>query len=264
MRIVSINTGRNAGDYVRRLPVLAARLAELSPDIVCAQEVFRSEDGQFDTATDLGRVLAMPVAHVPARPKARNVLGHGPVMSTSGLAVASRWPIVTATSLELPTSPADGGRSAQIVEIEAPVGRLRIVNVHFSFLDPPEGEALRVAQWAALAPWRDGRLPTIVAGDFNAAPESSLIRHLAADPTIDLGPDDLAAAPPTSLGGLLDYDSRGAVVDYVLALKPALSITSRTTALAEIDPVLGTAPSDHAAVVVELRAGAPGITTRNA
>jgi hypothetical protein len=38
-----------------------------------------------------------------------------------------------------------------------------------------------------------------------------------------------------------------------LAKAAALSIVSRMTALAEIDPALGTAPSDHAAVVANLK-----------
>lgn len=251
MRILTINTGRNAGDYVPRIALLARRLRDLAPDIVLAQEVLATDDGHHDTAGVLAAALGFSLATAPARRKSRTVEGVARV-STSGLAVLSRLPIVSSEAMPLPTSEADGGRVAQFVHLRAGDRTLRLVNVHLSFLDGEEGQSMRAAQWQAVEDrLAEHDLPTIVAGDFNAAPSSALICKLTVDPRFDFGPGDLEELPPTSFGGLVPVTDEGEVVDYVFAAGSEVRILKRQVALREVDPVLATAPSDHAAVVVE-------------
>jgi len=251
MRIVTINTGRNVGDYVPRIRLLARRLRDLAPDIVLAQEVFASEDGRYDTAADIAGALGLALATAPARRKPRSVDGTS-LMSTSGLAVFSRLPIVSGEAVPLPTSDADGGRVVQIVRVRTGVRTLRLINLHLSFLGGAEGDAMRTRQWQAVEDrLTEHNLPTLVAGDFNAAPTAPLMRMLMGDSRFDFGPG-IAASPSTSFGGLLPGAGAGEVLDYVFSADPAIRILSRDVALREIDPALATAPSDHAAVVVDV------------
>lgn len=253
MRIVSINTGRNAGDYLARIVRLAARLAELEPDVVLAQEVFASTDGRYDTVRVLADTLGMTAAHAPAREKPRTVAGKA-VMSTSGLAVFSRFAVAQSRAVPLPTSDADGGRVMQIATIDAGGRPLRLINLHLSFLDGADGHRMRAAQWDAVEAEVDSAdIPTVIAGDFNATPDGPLLRRLLARTRWDFGPDDLATTTPTALGGLLDVGGdTNRVIDYVIAVRPRLRMTARRVALTETDPALGTTVSDHAAVVADV------------
>ena len=65
MRIVTLNTWKNEGDYARRLPLMRDGLAALSPDVVCLQECFVA-DG-FDTAAFLAAELGLHLYAAPAR-----------------------------------------------------------------------------------------------------------------------------------------------------------------------------------------------------
>ncbi|MEZ5844479.1 MAG: endonuclease/exonuclease/phosphatase family protein [Hyphomicrobiaceae bacterium] len=251
MRVVTINTGRNWGDYVPRIARLAERIAELAPDVVLAQEVLASEDGRHDTADVLAARLGFHVAAAPARQKPRTIAGV-PVMSTSGLAVLSRYPIAAHRAEALPTTDADGGRVMQVAEIDAPGGRARLVNLHLSFLDDTKGDRLRDAQWDRVAALLDDMaMATLIAGDFNATPGSALMRRLRADTRLDFGPGDLALSPATSLDGF-GTGTNGRVIDHVIAVRPHFALTRRDVALAAVEPALGTPLSDHAAVVAEV------------
>lgn len=252
MRIVSINTGRNAGDYPVRISVLARRIRALNPDIVLAQEVFATADGRFDTAAVIAAEGEFQYASAPARPKLREVAGQ-PLMSTSGLALFSRFPIQQGTAIALPTSEADGGRVMQVVEVNVQGTPLRLVNLHLSFIGGADGDRLRGVQWreveTAIAA---SDLPTVIAGDFNATPSSPLLRGLMSDRKFDFGPDDLETSLPTSFGGLIDAGGGGEVLDYIVAVRPGVRLRRRRVELTAVEAELGSCVSDHAAVVAEV------------
>ncbi|MEE8306309.1 MAG: endonuclease/exonuclease/phosphatase family protein [Gammaproteobacteria bacterium] len=85
-----------------------------------------------------------------------------------GLALYSRWPLVSAEAISL------GGSTAAIVaDLESPNGPLRIITVH---LRPPLSEdwaAQQTRQFDALTEFAiQADIPLAVAGDFNATPWS--------------------------------------------------------------------------------------------
>ena len=118
MRIVTLNTWKNEGDYARRLGLMARGLQALGPDVVCLQECFAAQG--FDTACALGKALGLFVAAQPARSKIRPHAGR-PTLSTSGLAILSR------------SSPA----AAQRLDLVTPAGDLRLLNLHLTHLRGP-------------------------------------------------------------------------------------------------------------------------------
>jgi endonuclease/exonuclease/phosphatase family metal-dependent hydrolase len=69
MRVVTLNTWKNEGDYLRRLPLMRDGLAAMAPDVVCLQECFVAEG--FDTAARLAAELGLDLHPAPARAKPR-------------------------------------------------------------------------------------------------------------------------------------------------------------------------------------------------
>lgn len=172
MRIVSLNTWKCDGAYRQRLGLMAEGLAALAPDVLLLQEVFATEDGEVDTATFLARALAMHVAVAPARCKPRWIEGQSR-LSTSGLAVLSRYSLPSWKVLELPSDEADGERIALLASISQGKQEMWLANLHLTHL--PEAGILRTRQLqscltalAALA----GKTPCLIGGDFNAAASS--------------------------------------------------------------------------------------------
>jgi endonuclease/exonuclease/phosphatase family metal-dependent hydrolase len=234
---LSLNCWKNDGDWPARLARLAAALAREGPAIACLQEVYA--DRTVCAARTLAEASGLRLVHHPAREKDR---GAGP--STSGLATLSAFPILGAEALALPSSPQDGGRFAQSVDVETPFGRLRVLNLHLTHLRG--AEALRAAQLEAALGWaRAGwQGPILVAGDFNARADDPALAGLFG------APDVIQAAPLGASTSLLGRP--GALIDHVALLQaPGLSLSS-TLALHGDDAV-----SDHAAVRA-LIAAAPG------
>ena len=87
MRIVTLNTWKNEGDYPRRLALMRDGLAELAPDLVCLQECFANAG--HDTAAWLAAELGLDCHAAPARAKVRRHMGQD-LQSTSGLAILAR------------------------------------------------------------------------------------------------------------------------------------------------------------------------------
>ena len=69
MRIVTLNTWKNEGEYERRLDLMAVGLGDLRADVVCLQECFVG--GGSDTAARLAAALGMRAYPAPARRKLR-------------------------------------------------------------------------------------------------------------------------------------------------------------------------------------------------
>ena len=175
IRVLTLNSWKDEGDYDRRMSLIASQLPPLDCDIVCLQEVFSAGEGAPSTFDSLSGITGLTGFHSPARHKHR----HGQ-WSSSGLAVLSRWPIQAAEPIALPSNPLDGERIAQKVDIDTPHGPLRVVNLHLTHLTGPDAARLRQAQLAeihrqALIGWTG---PIVFAGDFNASPEEEALQLL--------------------------------------------------------------------------------------
>ena len=243
MRIVTLNTWKNEGDYARRLDLMARGLAALSPDVVCLQECFAGAGR--DTAARLAIALGLNGYARPSRAKPRPHEGTL-VACTSGLAILSREPAIAESTYTLTSHPADGERIAQRLDLAAEGRRLRILNLHLTHLRGPESAALRARQLAAALDWAaaDQDVGLVVAGDLNAAATAPELAALNAQVGFDAATFLGARAEARGL-------ARPAIDHLVLQTPGGWRIASRFRALDEVDPE-GWLPSDHAAVVVDL------------
>jgi endonuclease/exonuclease/phosphatase family metal-dependent hydrolase len=243
MRIVTLNTWKNEGDYARRLDLMARGLAALSPDVVCLQECFAGA-GQ-DTAARLAGALGLTAYARPLRAKSRPHDGTL-VASTSGLAILSREPAVAESGCALPSDAADGERIAQRLDLVAEGRRLRILNLHLTHLRAPEFVTLRARQLTEALRWAaaDRDVGLVVAGDLNAPASAPELAALNAQMGFDAA---------TFLGSR--GERRGlaspAIDHLVLQTPGGWRVASQFRALDEVDPE-GWLPSDHAAVVADL------------
>jgi endonuclease/exonuclease/phosphatase family metal-dependent hydrolase len=237
MRIVTLNTWKNEGDYRRRLRLMRDGLAALAPDVVCLQEVFVTQGA--DTARELGSALGFVVHVAPARYKARCHEGRA-VRSSSGLAILTRWP-GTSASLMLPSDPADGERIAQRLDLQVGDRALRVLNLHLTHLRG--ATALRAKQLDRALAWAAEGLVDglVVAGDLNAAADDAA-----------LAPLGLSPRPGTLHGARVGAAPAAAAIDHCELVSPG--------GWREIDRVRGLEtpddggwfPSDHASVGLDL------------
>ena len=175
MRIVTLNTWKNEGQYERRLALMAKGLGELAPDVVCLQECFQA-DG-FDTARHLADTLRLDAAVAAARHKLRAHQGRR-IESASGLAILRRNGALASGRLALPSDPADGERIGQWADV-AP--GLRVLNLHLTHLSGPQAASLRKAQLErAMSAARRPGCGLLVAGDLNATAQAPELAPIAA------------------------------------------------------------------------------------
>ncbi|MFM7331907.1 MAG: endonuclease/exonuclease/phosphatase family protein [Brachymonas sp.] len=177
MKLVSLNTWKAEGQYLRRIEAMAQGLKALSPDVIALQEDLRTADELTHTARSLALALDMQVFWLPARPKLRTV-GMQRKLTTSGMAILSRYPVQEQHVLALPQDERDGERVAQCVRLADPAGDWWLVNLHLTHLD--DRADLRKQQletilsaMADLAPTQ----PVVLCGDFNAGPDDEEISH---------------------------------------------------------------------------------------
>jgi endonuclease/exonuclease/phosphatase family metal-dependent hydrolase len=107
-----------------------------------------------------------------------------------GIAILSRWPIAFDTLVHLPVNPPQlrsgvsyEPRGALVALVNSPVGRLRIVNTH---LDASGSDSFRIQEAPTVLQAADpdrlvvasapdlGRVTTLIGGDFNSEPNSSV------------------------------------------------------------------------------------------
>lgn len=168
LRIVAYNIHHGAGmDEVIDLDRIARLIVSLQPDLVALQEVdsvverTRNVD-QASVLSDLTELTAHFGAFMPYQG------GH------YGMAVLSRWPIVSVTNHRLPDG--EEPRAALAVRVRSPkTGReLDFVGIHLY-----RSEAERLAQAERLMEvYRREPRPSILAGDFNSQPGSVVLDSL--------------------------------------------------------------------------------------
>lgn len=242
IRLLTLNTWKDEGDYDRRLALTAEGLADLRPDIVCLQEVFAADEDGRNTARVLAAASGLEARLAPARAKFR-----GGRWSTSGLCVLSAFPVRAVERIALPFDPNDGERIAQRVDLLTPVGPLRVVNLHLTHLPGRAAAGMRRRQLEAVLGrafegWSD---PVVFAGDFNAVPGAPELGSLLARPDVTCSAA-LMADDSTMMAG------PRRMIDLV-ALRGAgrMGMESARTVLAEPDAD-GASPSDHKGVLAVL------------
>jgi endonuclease/exonuclease/phosphatase family metal-dependent hydrolase len=265
MRILSWNLWWRYGPWQQRREAIAATLAGLRPDLCGLQEVWGAPGENL--AADLAGRLGMHWCWAEA---ARG-RGAGHEELSIGNAILSRWPIAAQAEVALPAGELAGeARVAVHACIEAPGGALPLFTTHLTYgvgRSQVRTEQVRrlagfVAEHAA-----DCVYPPVVTGDLNAEPGSDEVRLLGGLLTAPAVPglvlvDAWRYAEPGDPGFTWDHrngyqagtvlpDSR---IDYILSGLPRQGLGQvQSAGLGGTTPVDGVWPSDHFAVVADLR-----------
>jgi endonuclease/exonuclease/phosphatase family metal-dependent hydrolase len=262
IRVAPWNVWGRFGPWRQRRAGLVRALREAAPDVVLLQECWFD-----DTGADQAVEFAAELGYASS-------FGGGTLLFGDwglGNAVLSRWRINEAQFHQLPAlPPANWGGLAQRVVIDGPRRAILVYNVALDW--PPQASsarqhALRALAATIIADPLYATAPLVVAGDFNAGPDSDEIRMLVgrretACPGFVLfdawdAAGDGGAAPTWSranpwVAPNLLPDQR---IDYIFTGWPRRGgVGSATTCLLiGTDPHQGLLPSDHYAVVADLR-----------
>ena len=262
MRVMSWNLWwRFGGNWRERQDGIVSTLRDLRPDVAGLQEVWGGE-GTSQAQVLAGR-LGMHAAFAapslpppPMPPESPDQVG-----VEVGVAVLSRWPVLHVRRHRLPS--ANRVRPvALLATLDHPAGPLHVMASCVEW--EPDFAEDHLAQTRTLAkllldPALDGPLPVLLAADLNAPPDSLEVRALT-DVMIDTwaaGGGDPAEVTLSSRNPFAPREAERQIdqrIDYVLA-RPgtggqALSVDRALVAGAPVD---GLPPSDHAAVVADLR-----------
>jgi endonuclease/exonuclease/phosphatase family metal-dependent hydrolase len=259
MRVATWNLWWRFGPWKERQPAIAETLRRIDADVIALQEVWDVDDGpgQSEALAD-----TLGYEHVFAA-------GFDAGEAAFGNAVLSRWPIAASDTRPLPTTPStDEFRVALKVDVDGPRGRFELYTTHLNWRY--DESHVRQAQVRALAEFvgeSTGRaFPPIVCGDFNAEPDSDEIRMLtgrAAVPVPRLVFVDAWDVAGNGTGFTWSNDNAFAArdleadrrIDYVFVgwRKENGAGHVVDARVAAVDPIDGVHPSDHYAVVAELR-----------
>lgn len=251
--LLTINTWKGDGNYRQRLALLRTQLAELQPDVIAGQEVFRAESA--DTGRELADALGMHYAYAPARPKPR--LFEGKLTdSESGLGILSRFPILETSTLPLPAHPDDTDRLAQFAWLRVNGRPVLIVNTHLTHL---RGQSeLRQRQLDTLLSHPALTNPAgcvFLGGDFNADAHSPEIQFLLTHPTISVR-NAYQLGNGTQPGYTMPDRSgnrRGRCIDFIFSLTADNSlqpIITEARVVLDSPDASGNYPSDHCGVLI--------------
>lgn len=184
LRILTLNLWAQHGPWLARAAAIRAGLVAELPDVVALQEVLGFADGltQLDELCgELPIGLYPDSAYAPACQ-----LGEG---RTFGNGLLSRHPILEYKTITLPNPYQREARALLAVLVDLPGGRqLPVFVTHLDWqLDGSYARCQQVRfiadqidTWVAAARRRPGAdvLPAVLAGDFNAEPESDEVRFL--------------------------------------------------------------------------------------
>jgi endonuclease/exonuclease/phosphatase family metal-dependent hydrolase len=266
LRVLTWNIWWRFGPWEARRPAIAATLARLDADVICLQEVW--DDGEVCFAEELAQGLGYHHAY-----------GYRLDLDAVrfGNAVLSRWPITGNEVHPLPAPPeVEELRTCVRADIDGPRGPLQVFSTHLNWRFDQSAvrqEQVRsICQFIAASRPAGGReFPPILCGDFNADPDSDEIRLLSgrsATPEDKLVFHDAwevaGQASSSSASGAtwsnanpyarldLEPDRR---IDYVFVGWPKAGGAGHVTAcrVEGLDSVDGVVPSDHLAVLAELR-----------
>jgi endonuclease/exonuclease/phosphatase family metal-dependent hydrolase len=264
LRIVSWNVWGRYGPWEERQPAILQNLRGIDADIVCLQEAWTEADRS--QPADLAGALGLHHEYAPAF----EVNG-----GWSGNAVLSRWPIARSQVVGLPmegggardTDPGEA-RVALFVDLDGPRGLVQVFCTHLSWRGDWSG--VRQAQVAEVcrfvASTRPRPFPAVLCGDLNAEPASDEIRMLTGRAAVPVpgvvfrdawevagsGDGATITARNPYAAGALDREMR---IDFVMVGQPKLGGAGhvRSVRVGGDQPVDGVWPSDHLAVVAELR-----------
>ncbi len=179
LRVLTLNLWNLSGDWRRRREEVVRWISQLQPDVVCLQEVIDDGAGR-NTARWLAERLAFEgctFAGVEARP------GY-----SFGNAILARHPLGYESSHLLPDSPGPSDIQRLLVHGRTADGN-DVFCTHLTSLYPSgrlrEQQVLRIVEIISEVADPASPLPPILAGDFNAEPDSTEIRYLTGSTSLE-------------------------------------------------------------------------------
>jgi endonuclease/exonuclease/phosphatase family metal-dependent hydrolase len=246
VRIATLNIWCRRGPWTDRLALIRGELRQLAPEVVALQEVIRDRDGC--QAHEIAAGLDCTVAYAPAAFR-------------QGNALLSAHPVLEQQVLALPGADRAEPRALLCVRLDTPQGELPVFVTHLAWkanesalrLEQVRFIAERVAEFAP-----PGGLPPVLAGDFNAGPDTPEIAHLT-----DSGWTDAWTCGGDGTAGFTfdrrndyarEWNEPDQRLDYLFVRDAAGSggPSPKNTRLAFTTPVGGVWPSDHFGVVTDL------------
>ncbi len=264
VRVLTWNVWGRFGPWEARERRIVADLIGAAPDVVVLQESWRTDDGSSQAERLAGE---LGFGHWFAGTGSLAFDGWSPVA-----AIVSRWPIADPVQTPLVGPEPLRGWPGEVLAgvIDGPRGPIPLMNVALDW--PPQSSALRqssVRRLAELAKeWgAHKRFPVVVAGDFNAAPDSAELRMLTgSDETAIPGFVLFDAWDKAGEGPGVTWDRRNRWaaptllpsrrIDYILTGWPGQEGGAGDVVAAEIVGCLpddGHPPSDHYGVLATLR-----------
>ncbi|HEY1543190.1 MAG TPA: endonuclease/exonuclease/phosphatase family protein [Xanthobacteraceae bacterium] len=277
LRVLTLNVWNDEGNGSARTKLINREIRRLKPDLVSFQEVVRKPDfGQLAHLIDGTGLHGTHQADLqPVTPPFFDRYGGG--------AVASRWPHQPLEVLDLRLAGANDVPWATLaVSVVIPdLGEMLFIVATASWR--LNAEHVRERQALALADL-DARhrktLPTIIAGDFNAAPDAASIRFLTGRQSLDSrsvhyhdawdiageGPGHTwTTANPNAKAGIdrmVRQPKHARRLDYVFIggwdAHPAASAHVKAAALVLDSAVGGLWASDHFGLLVDIEVGKSG------
>lgn len=175
LRVVSWNVWWQFGAWQDRAPAILQVLRDLDADVICLQEVWGENGTSFaeQLAADLG------YHHVYAPGATLNDV-------RMGNAILSRWPILDHQIIALyDQKNAEEVRVAVHALIDGPRGKLPVFSTHLNWQQ--HHSHIRQRQVADLVQFikqtKPCKFPPVICGDFNADPQSEEIRMMTGQTT---------------------------------------------------------------------------------
>ena len=258
LRIMTWNVWWRYGPWRERFSAIQAMIEAADPDIVALQEVWGDDD------EDLAAVLAAELGYHSTFKSQKSIDG---IRFGNGL--LSRWPIAAVSECPLPAvTGRDEQRLVVAAEVAAPRGNVQAFCTHLTW--KAYDSAIRQAQVRTLAQFvadtGAADFVPIVCGDFNAMPESEEIRMLTGhtscpvdglvfrDAWGDFGDGHGHTWDNVNPHAAVELE-RTERIDYIFTGEPRGDGAGHVTGveLAGNRPIDGVWPSDHFAVVADLR-----------
>ena len=254
IRIFSLNIWNYNEPWGLRRELIVESIRQSKPDIVALQEVqYRSWENPRHQADQIAR--SFPEYDLVWQPAHYYVDEEG-VKSWEGLAILSRLPIIDRHYTLLSRDEKDPQDEFQRIvlgtEIHTPEGAFWVFTTHFPLSAEARERVVREAYDFVVNTAR-GK-PFVVAGDFNAEPDSAVIRfltgHLALKGERGTWLDAWALLHPDEPGFTSPARNPRERIDYIF-VSPSMKV--REIALAAMEPnAQGIYPSDHCGLAAEL------------
>jgi len=185
LRVLTLNIWHDQGPWPERLRLLRKWIERLDPDIMAFQEVLVG--GGVDQVREILGGGGSGDGD-SGRDQVGYYIDYGPAMILPdrkhlqfGNAIASRWPIGDREEIRLPDRGDWESRAALSVTLDSPYGPIGFTCTHLhwqfnhGFVREKQVELLAERAWKRRP---ENGFPPIIAGDFNAEPDSDEIRFM--------------------------------------------------------------------------------------